>query len=267
MARPQKEGLDYFPVDCVLNDRAKFIIAEFKVMGWGILTLLWSKIYGVKGYYTHWDDDVALLFASECGVGVGVVKEVIAACIRRGLFDRQLYDQYGILTSVGIQKRYAEATERRSSQKIDGRYLLIPIPKNWLDVNNNLVYVDNNSENVDNNPQSKVKESKVNNITYNTRVRALFEKLYDAYPRKGKAEEAWLAFEALEPSDEDFGCILRALEIQKRSPEWTAQDGKFIPGLVRYISERRWESVSVESESIEDRIIQASKQRVKEKTT
>lgn len=164
MARPQKEGIDYFPIDCVLNDRAKFILAEFKVMGWGILTLLWSKIYGGKGYYTKWDDDVALLFASECGVGVNVVKEVIAACLRRGLFDRQKYDQYGILTSEGIQERYAEATERRSSQKIDGRYLLIPIPKNWIINDKNSVNVYNNSENECDNPQSKVNKSKLNNI-------------------------------------------------------------------------------------------------------
>ena len=169
MARPQKEGIDYFPIDCVLNDRAKFILAEFKVMGWGILTLLWSKIYGGKGYYTKWDDDVALLFASECGVGVNVVKEVIAACLRRGLFDRQLYDKYGILTSEGIQERYAEATERRTSQKIDGRYLLIVAPKNWDCGVNNSVIVCNNSVNADDNTQSKVKESIVNkNISTTT---------------------------------------------------------------------------------------------------
>lgn len=164
MARPTKEGLDYFSIDCVLNDRVKFIIAEFKVVGWGILTLLWKKIYGEKGYYTHWDDDVALLFASECGVGVNVVGEVVSACLRRGIFDRGLYDQYRILTSEGIQERFAEATSRRSSQKIDGRYLLIAAPKNWVSVDNNSVSVDNNSINVDNNTQSKVKESKVKEI-------------------------------------------------------------------------------------------------------
>lgn len=166
MARPTKEGLDYFSIDCVLNDRVKFILAEFKVVGWGILTMLWKKIYGEKGYYTRWDDDVALLFASECGVGVNVVGEVVSACLRRGIFDRGLYEQYQILTSEGIQERFAEATSRRSSQKIDGRYLLIVAPKNWVFSDNNSVSVYNNSKNVDNNTQSRVEESKVNNHSF-----------------------------------------------------------------------------------------------------
>ena len=267
MARPQKEGIDYFPVDCQFNDDVKLIQAEFGLIGLGILIRIWQKIYGGKGFYTDWNNDVMLMFASECGVGVNVVKEVVFACFRRGLFDRQMYDQYQILTSEGIQERYAEATERRSSQKIDGRYLLIVMPKNWVNVNNNSINADNNSENADDNPQSKVNKSKVNNNIINTRTRALFEELYEAYPRKGKVDEAFAAFEAADISEEDLKRILRAVEIQKKSPEWNAQSGQFIPGLVRYLSERRWESVSVESESIEDRIIQASKQRVKEKTT
>lgn len=262
MARPQKKGLDYFPLDCQFNDDVKLIQAEFGLIGTGFLTRIWQKIYGIEGYYTVWNNDVALMFASECGAGVNVVKEVLSACFRRGLFDRQMYDQYQILTSGGIQKRYAEATERRAFQKIDGRYLLIPMPKNWVDVNNNAVNADNNSENVNENPQSKVKESKVNNITYNTRVCALFEKLYEAYPRKSKREDAYAAFEELDPTDDVFNAMLKALEIQKKSPEWTAQNGKFIPGLVRWIKEQRWESVSVEDD-IEERILELSKQRLK----
>ena len=164
MARPTKEGLDYFQIDCILSDRVKFILAEFKVVGWGILTLLWKKIYSEKGYYTHWDDDVALLFASECGVGVNVVGEVVSACLRRGIFDRGLYDRYQILTSEGIQERFADATSRRNSQKIDGRYLLIVAPKNWVSADNNSINVCNNSENVDNNTQSRVEESRVEEI-------------------------------------------------------------------------------------------------------
>lgn len=171
MARPQKEGIDYFPLDCHFNDDMKLIRAEFGAIGIGVIIQLWQKIYGDKGYYTAWNRDVALLFSLENKVGVNVVREVISACMRRGIFDKSMYDQYGILTSEGIQERYAEATERRSSQKIDFRYLLISIPKNWVNVDNNSVNVDNNAENDDDNPQSKVNESKINNIS-KERVRA-----------------------------------------------------------------------------------------------
>lgn len=162
MARPQKEGIDYFPLSCQFDDSVKLIQAEFGLVGLGILIRLWQKIYGGRGYYTAWDSDVALVFSSECGVGASVVREVVSACLRRGIFDKSMHDQYGILTSEGIQERYAEATERRSSQKIDFRYLLISIPKNWVNVDNNSINVDNNSKNADDNPQSKVNKSKLN---------------------------------------------------------------------------------------------------------
>ena len=160
MARPQKEGIDYFPINCRFDDKVKLIQAEFGLIGVGCLVRLWQKIYDEKGYYTEWDDDVALVFAQDCKSSVNVVKEVVSACLRRGLFDRQKYDQYKILTSKGIQERYAEATERRTLQKIDGRYLLIAIPKNWVNVDNNPINADDYSEKDDDNTQSKVNESK-----------------------------------------------------------------------------------------------------------
>jgi hypothetical protein len=73
-----------------------------------------------------------------------------------------MYDEYGILTSDGIQKRFAEATERRTFVRADRRYLLITAPSNWVFDDRNSINVDNNSVNVDNNTQSKVNKSKVN---------------------------------------------------------------------------------------------------------
>lgn len=160
MARPQKEGIDYFSLDCQFNDKVKLIQAEFGPVGIGILIKLWQKIYGEKGYYTAWDNDVELVFAQDCKAGANVVKEVVSACLRRGIFDTEKFEQYNILTSEGVQERYAEATERRTVQKIDGRYLLITMPDNWICVNNNGVNDNNNNENADDNPQSKVNNSK-----------------------------------------------------------------------------------------------------------
>lgn len=161
MGRQPKKGLDYFSVDVQFSDSVKLIQAEFGLVGIGCIIKLWQKIYGDKGYYTKWDDDVALVFAQDCKTGANVVKEVVSACLRRGIFDREMFDRYGILTSEGIQERYASAVERRVLKKIDGRYLLIAMPSNWIYVDKNSIYVDGNAENVDKNTQSKVKQSKV----------------------------------------------------------------------------------------------------------
>lgn len=162
MARPIKQGVDYFPIDCHMNDKMKLIQAEFGLVGYAVVIKLWQKIYSGKGYYTEWGRDVALMFAQNNSVGGNVVQEVVRSCLNRGIFDQRMFDEYGILTSDGIQERFAEATERRTFVNADRRYLLIPAPSNWVFADNNSINVDNNSVNVDNNPQSKVNKSKVN---------------------------------------------------------------------------------------------------------
>ncbi len=162
MARPPRQGVDYFPLDCHMSDRMKLIQAEFGLVGYAVVIKLWQKIYSDRGYYTEWGRDVALVFADENKVGANVVQEVVRICLKRGIFDQRMFDKYGILTSDGIQKRFAEATARRTFIEADRRYLLIPAPSNWVFDSNNSVNVDNNAVNVDNNPQSKVKKSKVN---------------------------------------------------------------------------------------------------------
>ena len=162
MARPPRQGVDYFPLDCHMSDRMKLIQAEFGLVGYAVVIKLWQKIYSDRGYYTEWGRDVALVFADENRVGANVVQEVVRVCLKRGIFDQRMFDEYGILTSDGIQKRFAEATARRTFIEADRRYLLISAPSNWVFDDNNSINVDNNAVNVDNNPQSKVKESKVN---------------------------------------------------------------------------------------------------------
>lgn len=161
MGRDPKDGLDYFPVDVFFSDEVNLIRSEFNLAGLGLLIVLWQKIYGERGYYTKMDSDVMLMFAERYSVGVNFVKEVIQACLRRGIFNREMYEKYQILTSKGIQERYADGTARRTSKKIDGRYLLIPAPQNWIIVNRNDVSVDINAENVCRNTQSRVDESNV----------------------------------------------------------------------------------------------------------
>ncbi len=160
MARPTKVELDYFPLDCRLNDRMKLIEAEFGLAGFAIIIKVFQKIYGGKGYYCEWNEEVVLLFAREVNAGGNIVSEVIEGALRRGIFSKELYDEYGILTSERIQKTYFDAASRRDCIEIDDRYLLIShtlLPEN---VSINGVNVDKNPVNVGDNPQKKRKERK-----------------------------------------------------------------------------------------------------------
>ena len=156
--RPIKEGLDYFELDCYMDDKVRLIQAEYGLKGFAIVVKLLQNIYGQLGYYCEWDEDRLLLFASECGSDCdskNLINDVVAACIKRNIFSRDLFEKYHILTSVGIQKRYLNAVSRRESVTLKKEYLLISVPKNSINVVINSINVDRNSINVDRNSQRR----------------------------------------------------------------------------------------------------------------
>lgn len=126
-------GIPYFPLDAHLDEKWELIEAEFGLKGFAVVVKLLQRIYGQNGYYCEWTNEVALLFGKQCGLGDNVVSEIVASSIKRGLFDKTLFDNYGILTSKGIQKRYFDAVSRRISVEVKKEYLLINVdhlPKN-----------------------------------------------------------------------------------------------------------------------------------------
>lgn len=161
MARPAKVGLDYFPLDCVLDDKIELIEAEFGLIGFAVVVKLLQKIYGEQGYYCEWTKEVALLFARKCGVGGNAVSEIVTSSLKRGIFNNDLFNKYGILTSRGIQKRYFEAVSRRKQIEVKSEYLLIEVAQFSKNASNNSDNVDINLINDIKSTQSKVKESKV----------------------------------------------------------------------------------------------------------
>lgn len=161
MARPQKAGLDYFPLDVDMDDKIKLIDAKFGVAGFGVLIKLWQIIYS-NGYYITWTEKELLLYKNRINADINLINDVINECLKWGIFNNDLYEKYSILTSNGIQKRYLEATKRRSEITLATEYFQAPVPEN-----RKVVFVYINPKNVSNNPQSKVKKSKVkesNNI-------------------------------------------------------------------------------------------------------
>lgn len=165
MARPLKEGVDYFSLDCYMDDKIKMIQAEFGLKGFAIVVKLWQTIYQEHGYYCEWNEEKKLLFASEEGAdcGPGLINEIVQACIRRDIFSKKLFDKYQILTSRGIQKRYLSITAKRKKAEMKKEYSLVEVAHNSINDDNNRVNVGKNQVNSVDNTQSKVKESKVNN--------------------------------------------------------------------------------------------------------
>lgn len=166
MARPLKEGLDYFPfdVDFFSDIKVRRLIKGSGPTSSSILICLLCNIYQDKGYYIEWNKDLPFLIADTIGVSEGAVEEVIKKAIQVELFDESIYEKYNVLTSVGIQSRYILVTERRKKIDLISEYVLIDVGKKRVNDNKNKVNVDNNSINDNRSTQSKVKESKEKEI-------------------------------------------------------------------------------------------------------
>lgn len=130
MARPNKQGIDYFPLDVDLDcdDKLSMIIGEFGYKGEVIFLKLLGWIYKHDGYYTEWNEMEQLKFAKRVAYignpSVSLINEIVARCIKWGLFEQSVFDSLHILTSVRIQLTWTDATRKRKERQIN--------PKIWL---------------------------------------------------------------------------------------------------------------------------------------
>lgn len=139
MARPYKQGVDYYSLDVDFLKDIKYrkIRRSCGSQTCEILLCLLGYIYGDMGYFLLWDEDSAFLVADDVGAKEGLVEEVVSKAIQVGFFNREKYEKYQILTSNGIQKRYKLITRKRKEVSIKKEYL--------VNDDNNLVNGGNNS--------------------------------------------------------------------------------------------------------------------------
>lgn len=192
--RGYKVGLDYFELDCYMEEKVKLIQAEFGLKGFAVVVKLYQKIYGGFGYYCEWSEDSLLLFTSENGLSgdsKNFIQQIVSACIRRNIFSEQLFNKFGILTSCGVQKRYMNAVSKREKVELIKEYLLISVDENKKNVVINSISGGRNAVNVAGNEQSREEKSREENKNNMCKAdaSALFEKLWELYPcKKGKGQ-------------------------------------------------------------------------------
>ena len=127
MARPTKQGIDYFPVDVQFDDQLELLIVDKGGIALSVIVTIWQLIYQYNGYYIENGHDLLLLIKRRIMVDPQVTEDIITAALDRGIFDKNLYEKYNILTSRGIQKRYVTAARLKKSINIVKNYLLIDV--------------------------------------------------------------------------------------------------------------------------------------------
>ena len=180
MARPVKEGLDYFPlyVDIFEDEKIEAISGEFGIKGEIIVVKLLCAIYK-KGYFILWSDlIIAQMLKRLPGISKDLLNNVVERLVLWEFFDKDLFHSAGILTSEKIQENFFEATRRRKSPK-PTLYVLDKFLENDNSIENDVngVNVDINTQakgvNVDINTQSKEKESKLKYSVSNNSISLL----------------------------------------------------------------------------------------------
>ena len=183
MGRKAEPGIKYYRMECnhIRNKKIRLLYNEFDAAGYWVWQCILSYAYENKGYYFDTNDKEALeLFASEvCKKRVSQVEEIIIGCVRRSLFDKGVFEMFGVLSSAEMQEVYLDATaERRRKGTVVSMvsdYMLITPGqddlKRWENVElfgdkiivprKNSIIPSNNEVDPVNNPESKVKKSKV----------------------------------------------------------------------------------------------------------
>lgn len=125
MARPNKTGLDYFPldVDFFADEKIAAISGEFGIKGEITVIKLLCAVYR-NGYFILWNEPLKYKLLRDLpGVSPELIDQIVNRLVRWGFFDETLFDSVKVLTSRGIQKRFFSITRRRGLPH-DAKYLL-----------------------------------------------------------------------------------------------------------------------------------------------
>jgi len=68
-----------------------------------------------------------------------------------------------------------------------------------------------------------------------------FDRFWEKYPKKTAKQQALSAWKKLKPDEKTVEDIIKALERQKKSAQWTKDNGQYIPYPATWLNGRRWE--------------------------
>lgn len=130
MAGRPKQGIDYSGWSVDIFDGDKKIDKLLDAKGWkgfGIYFFLCQRAYKVNGYFYEWGYDDCATTARKMGGGIssGTVKETVDYCLQVDLFDKRLFDEWGVLTSRGIQRRFWTVLSERRNKTVYSEYWLL----------------------------------------------------------------------------------------------------------------------------------------------
>ena len=147
-----------------------------------------------------------------------------------GKFSGYIYDIYEEIPSKIADLSYAEKpfTEK-------------PFTENQTQLNTNLLNTNIlNTNNINSNPLISPQE----------KIDLLFEEFWKAYPNRRKYDKKGCRrkYGKIVDIEKVHADIMAALEIHKRSKDWTKNNGEYIPAPSVYLNQERWKHTDTRSE-------------------
>lgn len=123
MARPTREGFDYFSLDTTIftdDSRIRALMYRYQADGLAIYIYLLCRIYREHGYYVVYDEDLEYSIAGDTGVPIGKVRQVMTYLCRRDLLTTvtvtKPLQRVDYLTGTGIQRRFQAMAKSRKRE-------------------------------------------------------------------------------------------------------------------------------------------------------
>lgn len=221
MARPKKEGMDYFPhdTDAVNDEKIEALRLLYGNDGYAFYFILLERIYRTKGFELDVSDaETIQILSGKVGVTVERFNQILETSLKRGCFDKQAYKKKKVLTSDGIKKRANVVVEKRV--KMRDKY-----QQNKGDVSD--------AETTPETRQSKVKKSKEKESSITPQKQVFNED--SIYLKLSKRLSDSIKNNLPEHKDPDFqkwaDDMRKIIEIDKRNPiqvkqviEWVQND-------------------------------------------
>ena len=147
MARPLKEGLDYFPLDTIFDEKIQALESVFKNDGLVWIIKFWQAAYRTNNGEVSFNSYQGVIHAENSRVTLEKQNEILKLCVEIGLLVKTDSKKY---TSNGIKKRLSHIIKERERWRIEHKL--------------SVIHADNPRDNPQETGESKVKESKVKNI-------------------------------------------------------------------------------------------------------
>lgn len=119
MARPLKEGLEYFPMDVSIDEKIELLELKYGIEGFGVYVRTLQTIYKIKsGELLIGQDEFSAwkLVGKRTGKSEEYIRKFIGDAVNIGLFDPKMFE-IGVITSNGIKKRLNEINHLREKDR------------------------------------------------------------------------------------------------------------------------------------------------------